>query len=301
MSVDLSVFAFYRFTPLPDFESLREPLLQEAVKIGLSGTLLLASEGINGTLCGTRIAICDYLAALARIAGLQELQGRWSGASKPPFQRMRVKLRNEIVTLGRPDLNPADQTGTHVDAAEWNRLLEQPDVLVIDTRNTYEIEVGTFPGAVNPATTNFREFPEFVDQHADTLRKRPVAMFCTGGIRCEKASALLKEIGCQDVYQLDGGILGYLETINDEENRWQGECFVFDSRVAVDEDLAPGNYVQCHACRRPLGADDLASPEYEEGISCPACYGQINAEKMAGLRMRRRQSVLRQRAGKSAK
>lgn len=301
MSEELSVFAFYRFTPLRDFESLREPLLQEAKEIGLCGTLLLASEGINGTLCGTRAAIGAYLNSIARIAGLSDIKGRWSGAGKPPFQRMRVKLRNEIVTLGRPDLNPANKTGTHVGPEEWNHLLEQPDVLVIDTRNTYEIEVGTFPGAINPGTTNFREFPDFVEHNAGALRERPVAMFCTGGIRCEKASALLKEIGCESVYQLDGGILGYLESIDDKDNRWQGECFVFDSRVAVDEALSPGNYVQCHACRRPLSAEDLQSPSYEEGISCPSCHGQINAEKMSGLRMRRRQALLRQRSEKRTK
>ncbi len=289
----ISVFAFYRFTAIADPAAMRQSLLQSAGEHNLRGTLLLAEEGVNGTLAGDRSQIEIFLDRMADTLEIHRITGRWSYAETPPFRKFRIKLRKEIVTLGRPDLNPARQTGNHVGPDEWNRLLARDDVVLIDTRNTYEIEIGTFPGALNPATKNFREFPEFVARHKDEWRDKPVAMFCTGGIRCEKASALLIEEGVNQVYQLEGGILAYLEAQDDEDSLWDGECFVFDARVAVDETLEPGHHVQCHACRRPVAPEDLAHEHYEEGLSCPACFGSISEEKRAALRMRRKQSQLR--------
>ncbi len=289
----LTVCSFYRFVGLPGYKTLQPKLLAAARERGLLGTILLAAEGINGTVVGESAAIEGLLQWLGGTAGLADLSGRISVAAAPPFQKMRVKLREEIVTLGRPDIDPSMATGRHVDVAEWNALLDRDDVIVIDTRNDYEVEVGTVPGIENPQTASFRDFPEYVGANIERLRAAPVAMFCTGGIRCEKASALLLAAGVEEVYQLNGGVLGYLDSVSEADNRWQGECFVFDSRVAVDQSLTPGQYVQCHACRRPLGPEDLASPLYEEGLSCPRCHGSISAEKMAGLRERRRQNKLR--------
>jgi UPF0176 protein len=205
---------------------------------------------------------------------------------------MRVRVKSEIVTLGRPDIRPHRGTGKHVSPAEWNALLARPDTLLVDTRNHYEVEVGTFPGSVDPQTDSFREFPAFAAQITAADRSRPVAMFCTGGIRCEKASALMRELGFDDVYQLQGGILNYLESVNATENLWQGECFVFDTRVAVDRDLAEGGYVQCHACRRPLSSEDIASAHYREGVSCPKCIAELDADRVGRLEERRRQLEL---------
>ena len=273
--------------------AVREPMQAAAIERGLLGTILVAREGINGTVAGPRSGIESLLAWLGRLPGLAALRGHWSESMEAPFQKMRVRVRDEIVTLGRPDINPAEKTGQYVDAATWNQLLARDDVVVIDTRNDYEVEVGTFPGIEHPATASFREFPAYVAANRERFAGKPVAMFCTGGIRCEKAAALLIREGIDEVYQLDGGILTYLETVRPDENRWQGECFVFDTRVAVDRDLAPGDYLQCHACRRPLGPAELASPLYEEGLSCPYCHGTIEPERMARLRERRRQNDLR--------
>jgi UPF0176 protein len=212
---------------------------------------------------------------------------------------MRVKVKSEIVTLGRPDILPHKKTGTHVSPARWNTLLEDPDVVVIDTRNHYEVEVGSFPRALDPGTDSFREFPDFARTLADTDRERPLAMFCTGGIRCEKATALMLELGFRDVYHLEGGILNYLATMPKVDNRWDGECFVFDTRVAVDRDLAEGGYVQCHACRRPLSTADLESPDYREGISCPQCVNETDDDKRARLEERARQVRLARDRGRA--
>lgn len=293
MTSQLNVFSFYRFVRLPDFEALQLRIQNMAVDHGLLGTILLANEGINGSVVGTRPDIEEFLESLGDIDSLAGLYGRWTLAVEPPFKRMRVKLRPEIVTLGRPDLDPAEKTGLHVSPDEWNKLLAREDVLLIDTRNDYEIDVGRFPGAINPHTDNFREFPDYIDAELGEYRDRPVAMYCTGGIRCEKAAALMLEKGFSEVYQLQGGVLAYLDEMNEQENQWQGECFVFDSRVAVDAELSPGNYVQCHACRRPLSAADMRSDLYEEGLSCPACHGTIDPEKLTALRERRKQNALR--------
>ncbi len=210
---------------------------------------------------------------------------------------MRVRVKKEIVTLGRPDILPHRKTGTYVPPDEWNALIENPDVLVIDTRNHYEVEVGSFPRAIDPGTDSFRQFPEFAKQLAERSRDRPLAMFCTGGIRCEKATALMLELGFEEVYHLQGGILKYLEDMPGAENRWQGECFVFDTRVAVDKDLAEGGYVQCHACRRPLSAEDMESPDYREGVSCPHCVDDVDEERAARLEERRKQVALAEQRG----
>lgn len=293
MSSDIDVFAFYHFVAIHRPASLRESLLERAAEHGLHGTLLLAEEGVNGTLAGEGSAIASYMNELADTLEIKAINGRWSKAAKPPFRKLRIKLRREIVTLGRPDLNPAEVSGTHVAPEQWDALLAREDIVLIDTRNKYEVEIGTFPGAIDPKTQNFREFPAFVEAHKADWGDRPVAMFCTGGIRCEKASALLIEQGIEEVYQLDGGILGYLEASDAQSNLWQGECFVFDARVAVDDTLEPGHHVQCHACRRPVAADDLNHRHYEEGLSCPTCYGSISEEKRAALKMRKQQSQLR--------
>lgn len=289
----MRVASFYRFLEIGDPEAFRAELAGICAQYGLLGTVLVANEGINGTLSGTHDSIEAALCWLAaRLSLAEPIEARWSEADEAPFRRLRVRLRKEIVTLGRPDVRPQERTGQHVPPAEWNALLEDPDVLVIDTRNRYEIEVGTFRGAIDPGTDNFREFPVFAKQLAESSAHRPVAMFCTGGIRCEKATALMLELGFGEVYQLEGGILRYLEEVDPADNRWQGECFVFDTRVAVDRQLNAGDYVQCHACRRPLSAADVASKAYREGVSCPHCIGGVDADRAARLEERRKQVAL---------
>ncbi len=243
------------------------------------------------------IADPDFEWLLDELGLGEEIDGRWTEAAEPPFRRMRVRVKNEIVTLGRPDIQPQRHTGEHVLPAEWNCLISDPNTLLIDARNHYEIEVGTFPGAVDPQTDSFRQFSKFAYELAAGGRDRPVAMFCTGGIRCEKASALMQELGFSKVFQLQGGILNYLDTVDPEDNRWRGECFVFDKRVAVDRDLAEGGYVQCHACRRPLSSEDLESPDYREGVFCPKCINELEADRAARLEERRRQVALARQRG----
>jgi len=295
------VVSFYRFASLPAYRQLREPLLAAGRERGLLGTVLLAPEGINATLAGERGALAsllDWLGGIEGLAGLEGLEGRWSRADEPPFRRLRVRLRREIVSLGRPDVDASALTGERVAPAEWNRLIADPETLVIDTRNRYEIDVGRFPGAVDPGTDSFRDFPAFVEERLAGERDRPIAMYCTGGIRCEKATAMMREMGFERVYQLDGGILGYLDELAESpDNCWEGECFVFDSRVAVDRRLAPGHYVQCHACRRPLSAADVASPLYREGVSCPHCHGDVEPDRAERLAERRRQVALAEARG----
>lgn len=289
----VTVASFYRFTDIADPGSLKVALAGDCEDGGLLGTILLANEGINGTLAGSASAISTVLDRISdRLQLAPALTPRMTIASEAPFRRLRVRIRREIVTLGRPDLKPQRRTGKHVSPTDWNRLIADPDTLVIDTRNRYEVEVGTFPGAVNPNTQSFREFPEFLSGLTDSDRRRPVAMFCTGGIRCEKASALMLEAGFDEVHQLDGGVLHYLDSVPADENAWQGECFVFDTRVAIDRDLEEGGYEQCHACRRPLGAQDLASPHYRPGVSCPHCVDDIDSSRRERLEERRRQVEL---------
>ena len=294
----MKVASFYRFRDLEDTAAFRDALLQQCLDRDLLGTVLVAPEGFNGSLAGDEDdirAVFEWIREQLEL--VQPIEARWNEVTEAPFRRMRVRLKKEIVALGRPDIHPHEKTGTYVAAEEWNRLLDDPDVLVIDTRNHYEYEVGTFPRALDPGTDSFRDFPAFAKELAATSRDKTLAMFCTGGIRCEKATALMLELGFETVYHLQGGILKYLEEMPEEQNRWRGECFVFDTRVAVDRDLAEGGYVQCHACRRPLSAADLDSPDYREGVSCPKCIGELEPERAARLEERHKQVVLAEERG----
>ncbi len=294
----MKVASFYRFVDVASPRELRGALRARCADADLLGTILVAAEGVNGTLAGSEAGIRDVLEFLGNtIGGGAALDARWTEAESAPFRRLRVKVKNEIVTLGRPDIRPQRRTGEHVDIDRWHALLDDPQTLVIDTRNHYEIEVGTFPQAIDPGTDSFRQFSRFAERLAAGERDRPVAMFCTGGIRCEKASALLIELGFDEVYQLQGGVLRYLDEVENENNRWNGECFVFDTRVAVDRDLSEGGYVQCHACRRPLSSEDLAAPEYREGVSCPRCVHELDADRAERLEERRRQVELARSRG----
>ena len=294
----MKVVSFYRFLDLKNPQSFRDALQTRCDELGLLGTILLAPEGFNGTIAGSAGAVRSSLTWIGERHDIDdELDARWTDADEAPFRRMRVKLKKEIVTLGRPDILPHKRTGEHVNPGRWNELITDPNVLVIDTRNHYEIEVGTFPGAMDPGNDSFREFPEFAKELAEASTNRPLAMYCTGGIRCEKASALMLELGFNEVYHLQGGILNYLSEVDDDQNRWQGECFVFDMRVAVDRDLAEGGYVQCHACRRPLSSEDLRSADYREGVSCPHCINEADDDRLARLEERRKQVALAEKRG----
>jgi len=289
----MKVASFYRFLDLGDAESFCDELQALCEQQRLLGTILVATEGFNGTVAGdegTILAVFGWIKE--RLLLDTPIDARWTDAGEAPFRRMRVRLKQEIVTLGRPDIRPHEQTGRYVPPEMWNALIEDPNVLVIDTRNHYEVEVGTFPRAIDPETDSFRQFPDFAKKLAETSKDRPLAMFCTGGIRCEKATALMLELGFEEVYHLQGGVLNYLTEMPAAENRWDGECFVFDTRVAVDRDLAEGGYVQCHACRRPLSSEDLESPDYREGVSCPHCAGELDEERAARLEERRKQVAL---------
>ena len=269
-----TVAALYKFTPFADIAALRPPLLKVCLDNQVTGTLLLAAEGINGTIAGRNRAIDAVLAHIRTLPGCSDLEHKVSWAGKDPFIRMKVRLKKEIVTLGVPGLDPARDKGTYVDAADWNRLISDPDVVVIDTRNDYEVSIGTFANAINPGTTSFREFPAWLAAQKRLHNKPKVAMFCTGGIRCEKSTAYLKSQGFDEVYHLKGGILKYLETVAPQDSLWQGQCFVFDHRVSVGHGLEPGGYDMCHACRQPVSAADKASDTYQPGVSCPRCHGR---------------------------
>jgi Predicted sulfurtransferase len=283
------VCALYHFVPLDDYAALQQPLLQLMLDHEVRGTLLLAAEGINGTIAGTREGIDAVLNWLKSDPRLADLDYKESYDDTPPFYRSKVKLKKEIVTMGVEGIDPRSKAGTHVDPKDWNALISDPDVLLIDTRNDYEVEIGTFRGAINPHTRSFREFPEYVRKHLDPSRHKKVAMFCTGGIRCEKSTAFLKENGFEEVYHLKGGILNYLEKVPESESLWQGECFVFDNRVSVNHALEKGSYDQCHACRMPITEQDKQSPLYERGVSCPRCHGTRDEEELQQFRERQRQ------------
>lgn len=275
------VATFYKFVKLPDFAEKREALLSYCYAQGIKGTILLAAEGINGTIAGSRQAIDSVLSFLRSDPRLVDLEHKESSADSEPFDRMKVRLKQEIVTLGLPEINPSEQVGTYVTPEEWNELICDPEVTVIDTRNDYEVSIGTFSRAQNPKTDSFRQFPDYVRNQLDPSKHRKVALFCTGGIRCEKATSFMLAQGFQEVYHLKGGILKYLEEIPPEESLWQGECFVFDQRVAVREGLAIGNHEMCLSCGHPIAQDDKASPHYQEGISCPYCFDSLTPEKRA--------------------
>jgi len=291
-STEIVVAAMYKFVHLPEFREIREKLLQACEQQSLKGTLLLAEEGINGTVAGSRDGIDNLLSFLKQDPRFSDLEHKESFVAEIPFYRMKIRLKKEIVTMGIPDTDPNELNGTKVDYQEWNELISDPDVIVIDTRNEYEYEIGTFKNAISPNTRTFREFPEFVNKELGSARHKKVAMFCTGGIRCEKATNYMLKQGYVDVYHLNGGILKYLEEVKEEENLWQGDCFVFDGRVAVDKNLQQGNYEQCFACRMPLSDKELESYKYEKGISCPHCIDNMTDEKYERVSERQRQVEL---------
>ncbi|TIP13019.1 rhodanese-related sulfurtransferase [Mesorhizobium sp.] len=292
------VAALYRFARLDDFEALRAPLAAFCCGRGIKGTLLLAHEGINGTVAGSDAAVAALINHLECIEGLAGLEVKYSSAAQMPFHRMKVRLKREIVTMGVEDLDPAANAGTYVAPADWNALISDADTIVVDTRNAYEVSIGTFKGAVDPATTSFREFPAWVEQHRADLVGRKVAMFCTGGIRCEKATAYVKSLGFEDVFHLRGGILKYLEEVPAEQSLWQGECFVFDERVSVSHGLVEGEAELCRACRHPLTGQDQLSPKYAAGVSCPRCFDARSDEDRARYAERQRQVEFAQAQGR---
>ncbi|PSB01872.1 oxygen-dependent tRNA uridine(34) hydroxylase TrhO [Merismopedia glauca] len=274
--------AFYKFVELLDFEELKAPLLACCEDNKVKGTILLAQEGINGTIAGSTEGVYAVLLFLRSDPRLTDLAHKESFSEKPPFHRMKVRLKREIVTMGVPDINPTVMAGKYVKPEEWNQLLDDPDVVVVDVRNDYEVSIGTFQGAVNPNTKSFSELPEWIRQETALRQKPKVAMFCTGGIRCEKSTAFLRSEGFQEVYHLEGGILKYLETVPESESRWQGECFVFDERVSVGHGLKTGEYQLCRACRRPLSPEDRNSELFVLGVSCPSCHDrQTEAQKQS--------------------
>ncbi|GHB21619.1 oxygen-dependent tRNA uridine(34) hydroxylase TrhO [Salinicola rhizosphaerae] len=286
------VAALYRFVTLDDYASLRAPLLDEMQRLDVKGTLLLANEGINGTVSGTREAIDGLLSWLKQDARLHDVDHKESYCDAHPFYRTKVKLKREIVTMGVENVDPNHRVGTYVEPEQWNALIDDPEVLVIDTRNDYEVAIGSFEGAVDPETKSFREFPDYVRQHYDPTRHKKVAMFCTGGIRCEKASSFMLNEGFEEVFHLKGGILNYLEKMPQIETRWRGDCFVFDNRVTVRHDLSKGEYEQCHACRMPISRADQASDHYLPGVSCPHCWDSLPEKTRASARERQKQIEL---------
>jgi len=264
-------------------------LLEQMTDHGIKGTLLLAPEGINGTVAGRRPAIDALITWLKNDARFRDLSYKESTCDVMPFARTKVKLKTEIVTMGVEDIDPNRVIGTYVEPRDWNTLIRDPNVVVVDTRNDYEIKVGTFNNAINPIISTFREFPAFVDEQLDPARTPKVAMFCTGGIRCEKSTAYLKERGFDEVYHLRGGILKYLEEVSEDDSEWRGECFVFDERVTVDHALRRGHYDQCHACRRPITVADKDSEYYVPGVSCPHCYTETTAQQRERFEERAKQ------------
>ncbi len=285
--------AFYLFVDLPDYVERRAPLRTVCEKHDVKGLILLAREGINSTIAGPEAGVRAVLAYLRQDPLLAELQHKESWSERAPFYRMKVRLKKEIVTLGVPGISPTHMAGTYVKPADWNALISDPNVVVVDTRNDYEVEIGTFAHAVNPNIRSFSELPAWVEQ-ADRLgsaagKKPKVAMFCTGGIRCEKSTALMRTLGYDDVYHLEGGILKYLETVPPEQSLWEGECFVFDERVSVGHALVTGAHALCRACRQPLQEGATESPLYEAGVSCPRCHAQTTEIQKNSARERQRQ------------
>ncbi|OYY70779.1 MAG: hypothetical protein B7Y44_02690 [Sphingomonadales bacterium 28-55-16] len=296
----IKVAALYRFVSFESPEALQPRIQEQCVAGGIKGTILLAREGINGTVAGQPAAIDKLVAFLRALPGCAELDVKYSHAKEMPFYRMKVRLKKEIVTLGVDGIDPKREVGTYVQPEDWNALIADPDTVLIDTRNDYEVAIGTFEGAVDPRTKSFSEFPEWFRAHREELAagKTKFAMFCTGGIRCEKSTAFLKAEGIDEVYHLEGGILRYLENIPEAQSKWQGECFVFDERVSVTHGLELGEMELCHACRRPISQNDKASAQFIEGVSCPACFAERSEEDRARFAERQRQIALAKKRGK---
>lgn len=291
------IATFYKFVELEDYVDLRAKLLAYCQRVGVKGTILLAKEGVNGTICGFRDRIDQVLLYLKADPRLNDLSHKESFDDKEPFYRMRVKLKEAIVKLGVDGIDPRKIVGTYVSPTDWNPLIQDPEVLVLDVRNRYEIAIGSFTGAIDPDTNNFCEFPDYVRQHCDARQHKKVAMFCTGGIRCEKASSLMLEAGFEEVYHLDGGILNYLENIPEDDSLWWGDCFVFDNRVAVNHTLQKSRYDMCHACRRPIDEHDKCSDHFEEGVSCPYCFDALSASQKRRFAERQKQMQLAKQRG----
>ena len=293
--------AMYHFVSLPEFEALREPLLQFCLSHDIKGTILLADEGINGTLASSEKSILELLQFLKNDpifeGNFKNLGHKESWSNKHPFYRMKVKLKKEIVTLGVPGVSPIKMVGKYVKPKDWNTIISDPEVVLIDVRNDYEYAIGTFKNAINPKTTTFREFPEYVQTYYNPKKHKKVAIFCTGGIRCEKASSFMISEGFDEVYHLEGGILKYLEEVPTEESLWQGECFVFDQRVAIKHGLEVGDYDQCYACRYPLSQENINSEKYIHGISCPNCFDIHTPKKLKSLTERQKQVILAKKRG----
>ena len=295
---DIVVATFYHFTRFEDPTTLREPLLAQLSAHDLKGTVLLAPEGINGTLAGSRVGIDAALEALRALPNSMQLEHKESHAKSMPFYRLKVRLKKEIVTMRVPGVDPLASVCTHVAPKDWNDLIADPETIVIDTRNDFEVEIGTFKGAINPGTASFSDLPQWLEEHRAELENKKVAMFCTGGIRCEKATSYLKERGINDVFHLKGGILQYLENIPEAESRWRGECFVFDYRVSVKHDLKLGEYELCFACRWPVNSTGRSSSNFVAGISCDHCINQLTDKKRARYAARQAQIKLAKEQGR---
>lgn len=296
----MKVAALYRFATFEAPELLQPQVADWCKEHELKGTILLAHEGINGTVAGPPDGIDAVVALLKSLPGCAELDVKYSHADEMPFYRMKVRVKKEIVTMGIEGIDPKREVGTYVQPEDWNALISDPDTVLIDTRNDYEVAIGTFEGAVDPRTKSFSEFPEWFREHREELAagKTKFAMFCTGGIRCEKSTAFLKAEGIDDVYHLEGGILRYLENVPEAESKWQGECFVFDERVSVKHGLELGEMELCHACRRPISQDDMKSEHFIEGVSCPACYAERSDDDRARFAERQKQIGLAKKRGK---
>ena len=292
-----TIAALYHFTRFEDPAGLQGPLLAQCKANDIHGTLLLANEGINGTIAGSRAGIDTILNVIRGLPGCADIEWKESTATTPPFHRMKVRLKKEIVTMGQPDVDPVSKVGNYVDPADWNDLISAPDVAVIDTRNDYEVAIGTFDGAVDPETKSFGEFPAWWEENKDRFHNKRIAMFCTGGIRCEKSTNYLMGQGVEDVYHLKGGILKYLEEVPQEDSKWDGECFVFDARVSVGHGLEEGPHILCYACRRPLLPEDRARPEFEQGVSCHQCADETTAADKERFRERQKQMTLAKERG----
>ncbi|MEM8484236.1 MAG: rhodanese-related sulfurtransferase [Bacteroidota bacterium] len=295
----LVVIAFYKFVPIPDFASLQSAYYDICRAHDVRGTILLAHEGINGMLAGPREGIDAVLKYMRDDERLADLEHKESFCEASPFKRLRVRLKREIITMGDPSIDPLEQVGQYVEPEDWNALISDPEVTLVDTRNDYEVNLGTFKGAIDPDTTSFREFSAYIAKNLDPAKHKKVAMFCTGGIRCEKATAYMLREGFEEVYHLKGGILKYLEEVPASSSMWEGECYVFDDRVSLDHKLEPGTYGACHGCGKPLAPDDMASELYERGVTCPRCYNILTEGQIASFRERQRQIDLAKTRGET--
>jgi len=293
----ITVAAFYKFNPLPGYREIRPPLVAALAALRVKGSVLLAEEGVNGTIAAEAERIDDALRAIESLTGIGALEPKLSAATSMPFKRMKVRLKKEIVTIGNVYAKPHEMVGEYVDAMRWNSLISDPDVVVVDTRNAYEVKVGTFRGAIDPGTESFGEFPNYVRSALADKKGRKIAMFCTGGIRCEKATSFMRHEGFEKVYHLKGGILKYLEDVPKSQSLWDGACFVFDERVAVGHGLKVSDHSLCHGCLLPVSAEERRSPEYEEGVCCPACADVLTAIQKASNRERQKQFVLAKSRG----